>query len=51
MILNPDKQAKIHEELDRVINGDRMILVADRPKLNYLNAAIVVSVFCAFWKE
>ncbi|KAI6174527.1 (pine wood nematode) hypothetical protein [Aphelenchoides bicaudatus] len=40
LVLNPDKQAKIHAELDREIGSDRLILVADRPKLVYLNAAI-----------
>lgn len=42
LVLNPDAQAKIHEELDAVIGSDRLITMDDRPLLNYTNAAISV---------
>lgn len=35
-----DVQAKVHEELDREIGSDRLITLADRPKLHYMNALI-----------
>ncbi|KAI6191051.1 (pine wood nematode) hypothetical protein [Aphelenchoides bicaudatus] len=35
-----DKQAKIHDELNRVIGSDRTISMSDRFNLPYLNAAI-----------
>jgi hypothetical protein len=43
MILNQDKQAKLHEELSRVIGEERMIKSADRTQLPYLMATINVS--------
>lgn len=42
MIYNQDKQAKLHEELDRVINSDRMIKDEDGKNLPYLKATISV---------
>ncbi|CAD5235203.1 unnamed protein product [Bursaphelenchus xylophilus] len=38
LIDNPEVQRKVHEELDRVIGSERMVTVADRPNLNYLQA-------------
>jgi cytochrome P450 len=34
-------QQRIHAELDRVINGDRLITVADKSQLPYMNATVV----------
>jgi hypothetical protein len=45
MIYNQDKQAKLHAELDRVINSDRMIKDEDSRELPYLNATICVSFY------
>ncbi|KAI0260545.1 cytochrome P450 [Gloeopeniophorella convolvens] len=38
MTLFPDAQRKAQEEIDRVIGGDRLITIADRNKLPYVNA-------------
>nr|AJG01372.1 cytochrome P450 33C4 [Bursaphelenchus xylophilus] len=38
LIMNPQVQRKIHEELDRVVGSERMITIADRANLNYLHA-------------
>nr|AJG01371.1 cytochrome P450 33C9 [Bursaphelenchus xylophilus] len=38
LVLNPELQKKIHEELDRVIGNERMITIADRAELNYVQA-------------
>jgi cytochrome P450 family 33 len=43
MILNQDKQAKLHEELDQVIGSDRMITQKDKANLPYLCANINAS--------
>ncbi|KAI6184682.1 Cytochrome P450 33C9 [Aphelenchoides bicaudatus] len=44
LINYPDVQQKLHEELDRVIGSDRLILTSDRQELVYLNATIMASV-------
>ncbi|KAH7700677.1 Protein CYP-33C1, partial [Aphelenchoides avenae] len=40
MINNPQAQAKLQEELDRVVGSDRIITLADRPSLPYTCAAV-----------
>lgn len=47
MILNQDKQAKLHEELDSVVGEERMIRAAERTQLPYLMATINVNFNCA----
>ncbi|CAJ0566490.1 unnamed protein product, partial [Mesorhabditis spiculigera] len=37
---NPEVQKKIIEELDKNIDSDRLITLADKPKLNYISATI-----------
>ncbi|CAJ0559312.1 unnamed protein product, partial [Mesorhabditis spiculigera] len=40
-VLNDDEvQRKIHEELDSVLKSDRLVTLADKPNLNYINATI-----------
>jgi cytochrome P450 family 33 len=46
MIAYPECQAKVHEELDRLIGSERMVTISDKPQLHYLNAVIAVSSFC-----
>ncbi|KAG9006557.1 hypothetical protein FRB90_009884 [Tulasnella sp. 427] len=41
MMLYPSVQAKVHEELDRVIGSDRPPTLEDLPNLPYLNAAVL----------
>ncbi|KAI6171091.1 (pine wood nematode) hypothetical protein [Aphelenchoides bicaudatus] len=41
LINYPKVQQKLHEELDHFIGSDRLITVADRQQLNYLNAVIM----------
>jgi hypothetical protein len=43
MIHNPDKQAKLHEELDRVLGSKEMITSKRRQDLPYCCATIDVS--------
>ncbi|XP_077865560.1 steroid 17-alpha-hydroxylase/17,20 lyase-like [Saccoglossus kowalevskii] len=40
LIHHPDIQAKIHQELDEVIGGDRLPVYSDRQNLPYVEAAI-----------
>ncbi|KAI0319697.1 cytochrome P450 [Amylostereum chailletii] len=40
MVLYPDVQRKAHEELDRVIGGDRLPRLADREQLPYISALV-----------
>jgi cytochrome P450 len=44
ILCHPDKQAKIHEELDRVVGEDRLPDYDDQPNMPYLNAAIMEAV-------
>ncbi|MFQ6029354.1 MAG: cytochrome P450, partial [Dehalococcoidia bacterium] len=37
----PEIRSKIHEELDRVIGAEQLVVVEDRERLPYLNAAIL----------
>ncbi|CAD5235739.1 unnamed protein product [Bursaphelenchus xylophilus] len=46
LIMNPDVQTKMQEELDKVIASDRMITTADRPSLPYTNAVIMEAQRC-----
>jgi cytochrome P450 family 33 len=41
LIKNPEVQQKLHEELDKVIGGDRLVTLTDKSQLPYLNAVIV----------
>ncbi|KAI6179074.1 (pine wood nematode) hypothetical protein [Aphelenchoides besseyi] len=47
MITNPEVQEKLHGEIDREIGSDRLITVADKQKLTYLNAVIMEVQRCA----
>ena len=38
MVLYPGVQIKAHEELDRIIGPDRLLLVSDMSTLPYINA-------------
>lgn len=40
MALNPDKQRLAQEEIDKVLGGDRLPTVNDRPSLPYIAALI-----------
>ncbi|XP_046400219.1 methyl farnesoate epoxidase-like [Ischnura elegans] len=40
MVRYPEVQAKVHEELDRVVGRDRIPTVDDKPNLPYLNAVL-----------
>lgn len=42
MIIYPNVQKKIHEELDLVIGNDRFITLDDKPLLHYLCATCQV---------
>lgn len=42
MIHYPEVQRKCQDEIDRVIGSNRMITMADKPNLHYLNATINV---------
>ena len=40
MVLNPDVQRCAQEEVDRVVGNDRLPVVSDLDKLQYLNAVL-----------
>lgn len=40
LIKSPDVQKRMHQEMDQVINGDRLITTADKPNLPYTSAVI-----------
>ncbi|KAG8226720.1 hypothetical protein J437_LFUL004370 [Ladona fulva] len=41
MVRYPEIQAKVHEELDRVIGRDRIPTLDDKPNLPYMNAVLL----------
>ncbi|KAH7718335.1 Protein CYP-33E1 [Aphelenchoides avenae] len=41
ILLAPEVQKRLHEELDRVVGSNRMITMEDRSQLHYLNAVIM----------
>uniref|UniRef100_A0A914ED72 Cytochrome P450 n=1 Tax=Acrobeloides nanus TaxID=290746 RepID=A0A914ED72_9BILA len=43
LMLNPDMQEKLHQELSRVIGSDRLVTLNDKKNLPYTNAVINVS--------
>ena len=40
MVLHPDVQRQAQEEIDRVVGNDRLPMVSDLDKLQYLNAVL-----------
>lgn len=42
LVQEPEVQAKVHAELERVVGGERLVTLADRPALPYLNAFFLV---------
>ncbi|KAG6667127.1 cytochrome P450 78A3-like [Carya illinoinensis] len=40
MVLHPDIQSKVHEELDKVVGRSRAVVQADMAKLRYLTAVV-----------
>lgn len=42
MILYPQAQEKVQEELDRVVGTDRFVTMEDKPNLHYTNAVCQV---------
>ena len=40
LTLYPDVVRRAHEDLDRVVGRDRMLSLADRPKLPYIEAIV-----------
>lgn len=42
VILYPETQRKIQEELDRVVGCNRYVTMDDKPKLHYINAVCQV---------
>ncbi|XP_041052611.1 cytochrome P450 2D26-like [Carcharodon carcharias] len=40
MVLHPDLQSKVHEEIDRVVGKERKVALEDREELPYTNAVI-----------
>ena len=45
MMLYPEVQKKIQEEIDRVIGSDRFITMEDKPSLHYISATCQVGHF------
>ena len=43
VLLYEDVQKSMHDELDREVGSDRLITLADRSRLHYINAVISVS--------
>ncbi|KAH7691341.1 CBN-CYP-33C9 protein, partial [Aphelenchoides avenae] len=40
LLNNPEKQEKLHDELDEIVGSDRLITMSDMPSLPYTNAVI-----------
>ncbi|CAI5450784.1 unnamed protein product [Caenorhabditis angaria] len=47
LLHNPEVEENIHEELDRVIGGEKLITTADKNDLPYMNAFITETQRCA----
>ncbi|XP_063231673.1 methyl farnesoate epoxidase-like isoform X2 [Bacillus rossius redtenbacheri] len=46
MLLHPEVQSKVHEELDRVVGRDRPVCLADKPSLPYVEAVLAETARC-----
>lgn len=51
MMLNPDVQQKIHQELDEQCGDQEVITMADRAKLPYMTAAVTVCIELFYTKH
>lgn len=42
LMLDQDIQAKLHQELDKVVGSDRIVTMDDKPNLHYTSAIVNV---------
>ncbi|CAD5227517.1 unnamed protein product [Bursaphelenchus xylophilus] len=47
VLRHPEVQQRIHEELDQIIGSDKMITIAEKPLLSYVNAVVMEALRCA----